>query len=124
RPAAGGDSGGNQGNDGEAGAVSVVFERDGKRVRVTEDPDTGVFNVCEIRGRREEPVGFVFQAVDFDEDTKQRLISDTWSASRHTYSGTPADHAEGFSTMENAALSLYNAQPFRGDEYAYQGEVT
>lgn len=75
------------------------------RMYVEFDTDIGVWDVYEREGRYMTPKGFVYTEDD-----------GSWSSARHTYSGIPTTHGEGFATRDDAATSLRGAEPFRDEE--------
>lgn len=89
-------------------AEMETYERNGNRVTVEFDDDTNTWNVYSLKGRKTWPLGFVYE----DENT--------WASSRHTHTGVPAEHGEGFASKEEAALSLIGAVPYHGAQYRYQ----
>jgi hypothetical protein len=97
-----------------------TFERDGKRVGIEFDADTGTWNVYSVKSRKIWALGFIFQPETYDTETGRTVTFETWSSARHTYTGIPADHGEGFASQEDAAFSLWNAVPYHGDKYKYK----
>lgn len=72
---------------------------------VTYDKSLDVYDVVQkIRGKM-DPKGFVYEDMD-----------GTWAASRHTYTGIPADNGDGYESRDDAILSLKDASPFRDEQ--------